>query len=137
MKIVEPSSSFSILVPDNLHEDYDDRVISLWEPGEPLLLQLSSYRQYGTQEVWADERLKDRMAKTPATWSPVEDDLCSDKAVDQAAAEHPDGDATWIHAYFVWPHLSIYVTISGPPEEVYDPDSWARIALKNLSLTPE
>jgi len=133
MKIVEPSSSYSILVPDDIHEDYDDRVTSLWDDGDPMALQLSSYRRHEGQQIPAEERLEDEIKKISATWSKVEVELCSNEAVDQAAAKYFDGNAMWIHAFFVWPDLAIYVTLGGPPQKVRDPDSWARIALKNLS----
>jgi hypothetical protein len=40
----------------------------------------------------------------------------------------------WMHIYLVWPHLTIYLTLSGPPEQVHSQSSWARTAMNSLSL---
>jgi hypothetical protein len=55
--------------------------------------------------------------------------------VDQATAEFLDENAVlWIHTYFVWEHLTIYATISGPEVEVGKSDSWAMDALNSINL---
>lgn len=75
------------------------------------------------------------MAKTSGTWKACDLPLCVDPLVDQAAAEQFQDNLTWLHAYFVWSHLTIYATISGPTKEVHDPNAWARMALKGLTLS--
>jgi len=135
MKTVWPSSSYKIVVPDDIKEQTDARVASFWVSGEPLLLQLSSYQRAKGSVISAKERLKERMEKTPAKWTRIEPDLCVDPIVDQAAAGQLQDGLTWLHAYFVWPHLTVYATISGPAQEVNDPNSWARMALRKLALS--
>jgi hypothetical protein len=55
--------------------------------------------------------------------------------VDQATAEFLDENGIlWTHTYLVWPHLTIYVTVSGPEAEVRKSDSWAMEAVTRLKL---
>jgi len=135
MKTVRPSSSYKIVVPDDISEQTDARVASFWISGEPLLLQLSSYQRIEGQAIAAEGRLGERMEKTSVTWTKIESDLCADPNVDQAAAEQLQDGVVWLHAYFVWSHLTVYATISGPAKDVHDPNTWARTALKELTLS--
>lgn len=135
MKTIRPSSSYKIVVPDNIRERADTRAISFWVDGESLLLQLSSYQRTEGKVISAQMRLQERMEKTPSAWNEVRARLCSDPIVDEAVAEEQKDGLLWVHAYFVWPHLTVYAPISGPPQEVRNPDTWARAALKELSLS--
>lgn len=104
-------------MPDAVQEQTDGSVSSFWMDGEPLLLQTSSYiREFGRQ-VGAQERLQDRMAQHAEKWRVWEERL-HDNVRDQAIGEHVDRIGNlWIHAYLVWPHLTVYATVSGPPEQ--------------------
>jgi hypothetical protein len=134
MKTVRPTSSYQLQLPDEIRESTDTRVSSFWIEGEPLLLQTSSHLRIEGQQISAEQRLEERLAKR-RDWERRTSNLCLDPAVDQAAAEQQIDGLIWIHAYFVWTHLTVYVTMSGPAEVVHDPNSWARTALRSLSLS--
>jgi len=136
MKTVKPSNSYQLSLPDDVREDIDRTVSSYWVEGRPLLLQLSSYIRTSGEQVGAEERLKDRMAKRAQDWTILETKIRTDSAVDEASAKFTDADGvTWMHSYLVWPHLTIYATIAGPAEQVSDPDNWSVCALKSIRLT--
>jgi hypothetical protein len=133
--ILRPTSSYQIQVPDEIRQDVAGRVSSLWMIGQSLLLQLSSYQRTTGDQVSAAQRLQDRIDKTPSDWRRVFERLCRDQAADQAVAERFDGESLWLHCYLVWPHLTVYVTLSGAVKEVQNPSSWARAALSSLSIS--
>jgi hypothetical protein len=59
-------------------------------------------------------------------------------SVDQAAGEFSDEKGIlWLHTYLVWPHLTIYATISGPEAEVRSPNNWAMDALRSIRPTTQ
>jgi hypothetical protein len=136
LKTAKPSTNYELTLPQDVREDYDGRPASYWLDGEPLLLQLSSYvRDQGVQ-VPANDRLKDRMSKDARIWTVWRTKIHPDQSLDQAAAEYTDDKGlVWVHAYLVWPHLAIYVTISGPEQLVRDLDNWALESLRSLRLT--
>ena len=100
-----------------------------------LLLQFSSYlRDHGAQ-IRAQERLRERIAKTSQKWTVWSRPLSPDPHVDQAVAEFVDESGLlWVHAYLVWPHLAVYAMISGPPKVVRADDNWAISSLRTLRL---
>jgi hypothetical protein len=132
--ILRPTRSYQIEVPDGIRRDADGRVCSLWLDEHPLLLQLSSYQRATDNQVSAAQRLQDRIDKTPSVWRPVLERLCQDQSADQAVAEQFDGKSLWLHCYLVWPHLTVYATLSGPEDEVHNPSSWGRVALTSVSI---
>lgn len=132
--IVYPSKSFQIELPDNIQEDEDGFVSSYWINGSSLLLQFSSFVRTEGLQIGARERLRQYTNSNPAKWCGVKEPLCLNGNVDQAAAEHQDNQAFWLHAFLVWPHLAVHSTISGPFAEVKAQHTWARQALKTLSL---
>lgn len=135
LKTVRPTGSYLIEVPEHIHELSDGSVSSYWVDGKPLLLQLSSYVRVEGAQVRAWDRLQQRMAKHTARWEIREERLYPETSVDQATAEFlDDNGVVWIHSYLVWPHLTIYSTISGPEADVRKPDSWATQALMSLRL---
>lgn len=135
MKTVLPSSSYFLLLPNEIAQSADGRVSSFWIEGEPLLLQLSSYLRDGQEQVGAMQRLKDRIAKSSARWTIWDENIHPSQHVEQAVGETSDKDGvTWVHAYLVWPHLTVHATISGPRESVRADDSWASEALRSLGL---
>jgi hypothetical protein len=132
--IVRPTSSYQIELPEDIRRENDERVSSFWIDQQPLLLQVSSFQRTEGVPVAAKRRLLDRIEKTPSDWKEMELEIVSDASVDQAFAEQREGGLVWLHCYFVWPHLTVYATISGPEREVRDPQSWAAHALGSMSL---
>lgn len=133
---VRPTGSFSLALPQGICAQRDERVSSFWVAGEPLLLQISSYVRTEGQQPSARERLAQRMAKHREIWRTWDDTLYPDQSVDQATAESWDAKGClWIHSYLVWPHLAIYLIISGPEADALKADSWAANAVKSIELT--
>lgn len=136
LKTVCPSSSYHVKLPADIRDDADGRVSSFWVQGKPLLLQLSSYLRESGPQTGASHRLNERMLKHPARWKIWDKKINLDPSVDEATAEFTDDSGTvWVHSYFVWSHLTVYATISGPLEVVGNPDNWAILALQELTLT--
>jgi hypothetical protein len=134
-KIFKPSSSYQLVLPENVSEQSEEEISSFWLDGKPLLLQLSSYIRNKEKQVGARDRLRDRIGKHTQTWSIWPADIYYDSAVDQATAEFTDDNGIlWIHSYLVWPHLAIYAIISGPEELVRDQNNWAIQGLKSVRL---
>jgi len=135
VRTVRPSESYSLAIPTNSREDHDERVSSFWVDAEPLLLQLSSYRRATGDPVPAVARLRDRMRSDGANWRVWCERLHPDDSIDQATAEYVDKDSVrWIHTYLVWPHLTIYVLVSGPSSYFEAETNWAIEALKSIRL---
>jgi hypothetical protein len=135
LKTLKPSSSYELALPEDVREQFDGRVSSFWLDGQPLLLQFSSYiRDKGTQ-IGASDRLRARIEKHTETWRAWKSKIYADPAVDQATAEFTDSKGVlWVHTYLVWPHLTIYVTISGPKALVSDQNNWTIQGLKSVRL---
>jgi hypothetical protein len=135
VKVVKPSSSYQVALPEEVSEQFEERVSSFWVDGIPLLLQLSSYVRERGRQVKARTRLKERIAKHAQRWKTWEAKIYPDSAVDQATAEFTDENGIfWVHSYLVWPHLTIYGTISGPEELVRDQENWAIQGLRSIRL---
>jgi len=135
VKKLSPSGSYDLDLPDDISEQYDDRVSSFWRPGEPMLLQLSSHVRESGSQVSAADRPRERIAALPSGWAASSVRLHVDAHIDQATAEPIDEKGLlWLHTYIVWPKLAVYVAISGPREAVEDPDNWAIRAVRSLSL---
>jgi len=135
LRTARPSNSYQLELPRNVCEEADDGVSSFWVRGEPLLLQLSSYLRDAGKQLAAKDRLKERIAKHAQEWRDY-DLLHPDRSVDQASAGFVDEDGVlWVHSYLVWPHLTVYATISGPEELARDPHNWAMEGLKSVRLT--
>ena len=137
-KLIRPSKSYELSLPQCIQEERSGRVSSFWLAGEPLLLQLSSYIREEGSQVMASNRLEERIAKTPGKWTLSKRPLNQNRHVDQATAELLDEHGMlWVHSYFVWSHLAVYATISGPPDIVRDPANWATKGLSSLKPTIE
>jgi hypothetical protein len=135
VKTVKLSNSYHLLLPESVCEQSDERVSSFWLDGKPLLLQLSSYVREKGRQLGARTRLEDRIAKQTQKWNYRNAKIHPGSAVDQATAEFTDENGIlWVHSYFVWPHLTIYATISGLEELVRDEDNWAIQGLKSIKL---
>jgi hypothetical protein len=134
-KVVLPSTSYQIALPNDVREQSDERLSNFWLDKKPLLLQISSYIREDGQQVGARTRLEDRIAKQEHEWTTWDPKIHPDSHVDQATAEFIDEKGfLWIHSYLVWPHLTIYATVSGPEELVRDQDNWAIQGLKSVRL---
>lgn len=140
MKLItaKPSTSYHLMLPQGVRENYDGRTSSYWLDEEALLLQLSSYiRNQGAQPT-ARDRLKERISNEPRSWRSWRTKIHRDVNVDQAAAEYTDDKGVvWVHVYLVWPHLTVYATISGPAEVVCDHNNWAFQGLRSVQLTSQ
>ena len=131
---IRPSSSYQLHLPDDIVHDVDGPPVSFWRSGEPLLLQLSSHQRTHGNQVTARRRLEERMEKGNGEWTSRPSNQCADSSVDQECAETVEGETAWLHCYFVWHHLAVYATISGPIAQVRDTESWAHRALSTLAL---
>lgn len=135
MRKFHPSPSFEILLPEEIVHQSDERVSSFWCKGEPLLLQLSSYSKHDGEPIPPQLRLKERVEKNPGEWKPWVGSRFTPEGAQQAIGEILDENRVlWLHAYFVWPHLTVYATISGPENLVRNPNNWAITALKDMKL---
>ena len=135
-KTLRPSPSFRITVPAEVIEDYDTEVLSLWLSGKPLVVQLSSYGRLAGNQVSAHERLSGRIAKHPHAWTLWTEHLHPNEGIDQATAEYVDPNGVlWIHSYLVWPHVTVYVLISGPAALLRSQPNWAMEAAKSIDLS--
>jgi hypothetical protein len=110
-------------------------VASFWLEGQALLLQLSSYtRHEGSQEA-AAQRLNERITRQPQAWRVWTKRIHPNCDIDQASAEFTDKDGVmWVHSYLVWPHLTVYATVSGPPHLVIQESNWAVQSLASTEL---
>lgn len=135
VQTVRPSSSYQLELPHQICEQNDGRVSSFWLDGCPLLLQLSSYVRGHGDQMAARDRLQARITKDKQKWKLWKTKIYPDSSVDQATAEFTGSDGVvWVHTYLVWPHLTIYSTISGPRERISVVDSWAFQGLKSVRL---
>jgi hypothetical protein len=134
-KLIKPSNSYELTLPSSIEEKYEGGVSSFWMPGEQLLIQLSSFIRKDGEQIDAATRLRDRIEKSsnPTQWKTLPVTLPAMPNVDRAGSEITDENGVlWIHAYFVWPHLTVYVTISGPSEVVRNPGNWAFGGLRTM-----
>ena len=135
MKRFHPSPGFEILLPDQIAHHSDERVSSFWIKGEPLLLQISSYLKGDGNPAAAGCRLQERMDKSSGQWKVWERCWTTPANTEQAIAEtFDDKGLLWVHSYIVWPHLTVYATISGPEDTVRNPENWAISALCEMRL---
>ncbi len=120
MKLISPTASYQLLLPENIDQDTDGRVSSFWIDGQHLLLQISSTVRTTGDQVSSLERLDSRIAKNPGLWVRLTASV-NRNATNQASAEIVDlNGVAWLHSYLVWPHLAVYALISGTPEKVRD-----------------
>ena len=128
MKTITPSRHYSIRLPNDVTQQWDKEVLSLWRDDDRTALQLSSYLRESEQQVSAKERLSDRMARSSTKWSPL--DIGCDSACDIAAASTADGDYIWWHIYLVVPKVAVYATISFPSST--KASQWAVDAVRSI-----
>jgi hypothetical protein len=128
MKTTTPSRHYSIRLPDDVTQQWDEQVLSLWRDDDPTVLQLSSYLRESERQVSAKERLSDRRAGSSTKWSPL--DIGRDWYCDIAAASTADGDYIWWHIYLVEPNVAVYATISFPTS--MKASEWAIDAVRSI-----
>lgn len=135
---VGPTSSFQFDLPDDYVADCDPSVSSFWRQDDPLLLQISSHMWIGVDQaerVDARSRLLQRMSKSARPWTELKVDLRPSPLVDAAMGHQVDDEGdSWLHVYFVWPHLTIYATLIAPQGFDWGPDNWAYAALRSIRL---
>jgi hypothetical protein len=135
MKRVQPSPSFEIFLPDAVVHQTDEHVSSFWIDGGPVLLQLSSYVKLDGVPTPAKQRLQERILASSGRWKLWESSPLFIDGAERAIAETIDPEGLlWVHAYIVWPHLTVYATISGPEDELRNPKNWAITALETVKL---
>jgi hypothetical protein len=106
-----PFPSFSMLLPDGVTENHEETVASYWRRGDSCLLQISSFQRDSGPQVSAAERLSDR-AKMGGIWKPFNLPREIRGCETVAASTVDDHGTVWVHAYLVWPWLTIHVTVS-------------------------
>jgi hypothetical protein len=127
MKTITPSPHYSLRLPNDIREQYDDGVLSLWRDDAPTALQISSKLRESGEQVSAEERLADLIAKG-GSWSPLK--ITCDADCETAAASTTDDTFVWWHVYLVCPYLAIYATVSFPTES--EVDRWAVEAIQSI-----
>ena len=124
------------MLPDEAVHEADERVSSFWIEGGPVVLQVSSYLKPDGRAMPAQQRLQERIAKSAGQWQVWENSPFRIDGTEQAIAETVDTNGLlWLHAYIVWPHLTVYATVSGPQDEIRNRKNWAIRALQTLRLT--
>jgi hypothetical protein len=112
MKLLNPFPSFSIALPDGIEEDREDaHVASYWTAGDTCLLQLSCFRRDSGLQVSAAERISERIG-VGGNWEPFDLPLTVEGCEAAAVRTIDDNGTTWVHAYLVWPWISIHITVS-------------------------
>ena len=134
-KAVKPSPSYTLRLPEDVCLRVDGQVTSFYRKGESLLLQLSSYIRNEGKQVGATERLKERMSKHGGKRRLRKSNIhAPEESLDQAAVEFVDESGVlWIYAYLVWPHVTVYATLSASESEISQAE-WAMDALGSIRL---
>jgi hypothetical protein len=133
VKIVAPSPSYEIPLPDDVIEEYDERVASYWRSGSHVLLQFSSATRSDGPQVAASQRLQDLFLRKPGDWEAFELGLPGFPGESAGAEMNDDQGIKWIHVYLTTPSISIYATIVGPPDELVA-SVWTFDAIRNLRI---
>jgi hypothetical protein len=128
MKTIRPTPHYSLSIPDDIHEQYDDAVLSLWKEGDGTLLQLSSTVREGGEQVSAQQRLTDRMRV--GSWSNV--NLKCDADCEVAAGSTKQEGYVWWHIYLVVSYVAVYATISFPTSATAS--DWAVEAIRTIGF---
>jgi hypothetical protein len=133
VKLVSPSPSYELPLPEEVISDYDEEVASYWIEGSSVLLQLSSSVRYDGPQVAAARRLDDLFQRSPGNWSAFELNLDGFPGHFAGAEMNDDQGTKWIHIYLTTPTVAIYATVSGPPEELVS-STWAFDAIRSLRI---
>jgi hypothetical protein len=133
VKLISPSLSYEIPLPDDVVSDYDGDVASYWRNGSPVLLQLSSFVRSEGPQVVADQRLKELFRRSPGNWSAFELNFKTFLGDSAGAQMNDDQGTKWIHIYLTTSRVAIYAIVSGPPEELVA-STWAFDAIRSLRI---
>jgi hypothetical protein len=137
LRLITPSPSYRIPLPDDISSDYDGKVASYWREGEPVLLQLSSTLRAEGPQISAKARLQDRIKRSPGKWSSFELGLAKFPGECTAAETFSEDGVKWIHIYITTPWLAIYATVSGLPSYLsHGSEDGALAAIRGIQLTP-
>ena len=133
LKTLCTTGSYRIDVPQDTAEDVEDDVVSLWRKQQSVLLKISSHRRHMGTQMSAESRLKARLEKEKFIQS-LDVNLPTFDVPDFAASGGIDNDrVNWIHCYWVWADLALYITISwSAPDSIEVTGQWAIAALKSL-----
>jgi hypothetical protein len=111
-RTITPSPHYSMQIPQDAHEDYNEQALSVWRDNDPTVLQPSSTFRTSRPQVSARQRLSDRVSSSGGEWQPLQVDV--NGTCDVAAASTRDADCVWWHIYLVTPTLAVYATIAFP-----------------------
>jgi hypothetical protein len=117
MKTVNPSPAVSILLPEDVLENYNDRVSSYWRKGDTCLLQMGRFLSESGSQVRATQLLSERTV-IHGTWKSL-DLFRKPEGLEAAGAIMVDEQGVcWVQLYLVWQRLAVHVTVSrqGPLE---------------------
>jgi hypothetical protein len=129
MRTITPSSRYSIRLPDDVRQEWDEEVLSIWRDSDSTVLQLSSYCRESGSQITARQRLADRMA-VGGTWRDVNVPVNADCEV--AGAQCEGEKFAWWHIYLVTPRLALYATISFPCRT--QPSKWAVDSIREIQF---
>ena len=132
-KTVNPAGSYTLILPADVCEDRDDRVMSYWLQGHEVLLQLSSYARVEGKQVPAKDRLKARLAKENLSDVRIENISIPSCPDCSAMSGVDDKGCRWLFCYAVWTDLTILSTISGRPDEWTQRGAWAFDGLRSIT----
>jgi hypothetical protein len=130
-RVLSPTSSYEVALPDDIRENYDESVASFWKDESPVLLQISTRKRTEQSQVGAEDRLRERIHGSGGTWMDVH--FLPSFFEDVAAAKTTDEKGTtWLHVYMTNSQLAIYATISGPAQAMGGEADWALSALQTI-----
>ena len=110
MKIARSFPAVSILLPEDVLENHDDKVFSYWRKGDTCLLQLTSFEQSGAHPS-ATQYLSER-TMIHGTWKPFELPGKPEGCEFAAATMVDDQGTSYVQVYLVWPSFAVHATVS-------------------------
>ncbi|UYK66586.1 hypothetical protein NG831_21245 [Xanthomonas sacchari] len=135
-KVVSPTESLEMLIPEKVEHEYDDGVASYWLPDSDGLIQVSASRRYDGNQISALERAGRRMEQEKNTGCRFED-FVSTSCPDVCSFSKRDEEGFWWRfIYLVWPAVAALITISSR-DDFFTKQSWATKAAETLKLKNE
>jgi|SRR5450631_3622000 hypothetical protein len=110
MKVTNPFSTVSILLPEDVLESNEDNVFSYWKKGDTCLLQLSRFPQPGARSS-AKQYLTER-TMIHGNWKPFELPGKPQGCEFAAATMVSDQGTSFVQVYLVWPSFVVHATVS-------------------------
>ncbi len=131
---IEITKSYTIDIPENVIEDVDGTVTSYWKKGEDSALQLSSIYLRTGDQIPAQQRMDERLARKENV-SPTAFQV-ETVAPDHAGITFVDEQGTlWLYVYLVWSDLSIFATVFVPHDGINLRDTWQYQSMKSIRRT--